>query len=148
MTNINHPKHYNLHPSTIECVDIAEQFIFNLGNAIKYIWRTDHKENDIIDLEKSKWYIHRELIRRNNKNDNFTNNIVDFFRSIQRRNNKELKILVEKWIRYEPNELVRPIMRYLYDAHCKENDTFSLVIAYNILDLEIARRISTTTLDI
>jgi hypothetical protein len=34
---VDHPAHYNLHPSGVECVDIAEHYDFNLGNAIKYI---------------------------------------------------------------------------------------------------------------
>jgi hypothetical protein len=36
---------------------------FNLGNAMKYIWRTDHK-NGLEDLKKARWYIDREIQRR------------------------------------------------------------------------------------
>src|SRR5687768_12481026 len=61
---INHPPHYTAHPSGIECITIAEYMNFNLGNAIKYIWRADAKKNPIGDLEKAKWYIERELARR------------------------------------------------------------------------------------
>ena len=38
---------------------------FNLGNAIKYIWRADLKGKPIEDLEKAIWYINREIERRN-----------------------------------------------------------------------------------
>ena len=34
---VNHPSHDNQHPSGVECVDIAEEFDFNLGNVLKYV---------------------------------------------------------------------------------------------------------------
>ncbi len=40
---VNQPKHYTRHPSGTECIDIAEHMGFNLGNALKYIWRCDLK---------------------------------------------------------------------------------------------------------
>lgn len=36
---------------------------FNLGNAMKYIWRADLK-NGIEDLEKAAWYIEDEIAKR------------------------------------------------------------------------------------
>jgi len=62
---INHPKHYTEHPSGIECIQITEHMGFNLGNAIKYIWRADLKHNAEEDLNKAIWYIKREIIKRN-----------------------------------------------------------------------------------
>lgn len=62
---VNHPKHYTAHPSGIECIQITEHMGFCLGNAIKYIWRADLKDNTIEDLEKAIWYIEREIERRN-----------------------------------------------------------------------------------
>ena len=62
MSTVNHPKHYNLHPSGVECIDIVEHYDFNLGNAIKYIWRAGLKsDNPIEDLEKAAWYVQREI---------------------------------------------------------------------------------------
>jgi len=61
---INHPSHYTSHPSGIECIQITEHMGFNLGNAVKYIWRADLKGNAIEDLEKAVWYIQREIERR------------------------------------------------------------------------------------
>ena len=58
--NVNNPKHYNNHPSGIECIQVTEHMNFNLGNAIKYLWRTDHK-NGVEDLKKAAWYINREI---------------------------------------------------------------------------------------
>jgi O-succinylbenzoate synthase len=37
---------------------------FCLGNAIKYVWRADLKDDAIEDLEKAVWYINREIKRR------------------------------------------------------------------------------------
>ena len=62
--NVNHPEHYTSHPSGIECIQITEHMGFNLGNAVKYIWRSDLKGNDIQDLQKAIWYLKRELKRR------------------------------------------------------------------------------------
>ena len=48
--NVNHPKHYNAHPSGIECIDVGEHMSFNLGNAVKYIWRCDLKKDAIEEI--------------------------------------------------------------------------------------------------
>ena len=63
---VNHPQHYTSHPSGVECIEITEHMGFNLGNAMKYIWRADEKGNATEDLEKAAWYIQRELARRYN----------------------------------------------------------------------------------
>ena len=57
------PAHYVQHPSGVECITITEHMNFNLGNAVKYIWRADHK-NVLEDLRKAEWYIKREIERR------------------------------------------------------------------------------------
>lgn len=58
------PVHYRQHPSGVECVVITEHMSFNLGNAVKYIWRAGLKTKDPIeDLKKSLWYIEREIQR-------------------------------------------------------------------------------------
>jgi Protein of unknwon function (DUF3310) len=59
---INKPKHYNSHPSGIECITIAELLPFNVGNAIKYLWRSGLK-NGLEDLKKARWYVEREASR-------------------------------------------------------------------------------------
>ena len=61
---VNHPKHYTDHPSGIECIQITEHMGFCLGNAIKYIWRADLKNDAIEDLKKAVWYIEREIKKR------------------------------------------------------------------------------------
>lgn len=59
---VNHPAHYNRHPAGIECIDVVEHLPFNVGNAIKYLWRYEHK-NGVEDLRKAVWYIEREIKR-------------------------------------------------------------------------------------
>jgi hypothetical protein len=61
---VNNPNHYTQHPSGVECIQITEHMGFNLGNAVKYIWRSDLKGDAIEDLKKARWYIDRELKRR------------------------------------------------------------------------------------
>lgn len=61
---VNKPRHYNVHKSGVECIQITEQLNFCLGNAIKYIWRADEKGNAVEDLKKSVWYLNREISRR------------------------------------------------------------------------------------
>lgn len=57
------PDYYRKHPSGIECWTIAEGFNFNLGNAIKYIWRAGLKPNEdyVKDLAKAISYLEREV---------------------------------------------------------------------------------------
>jgi hypothetical protein len=59
---VNHPPHYNSHPSGVECIQVVEWCSFNIGNAIKYLWRHEHK-NGVEDLHKAVWYIQREIER-------------------------------------------------------------------------------------
>lgn len=63
--HINHPTHYTQHPSGIECIAIAEHMGFNIGNAIKYLWRAGLKDQTPTDddLRKAIWYIERERAR-------------------------------------------------------------------------------------
>lgn len=58
------PTHYTAHPSGIECIQITEHMNFNLGNVVKYIWRSDIKHSvPIQDLRKARWYLDREIAR-------------------------------------------------------------------------------------
>ena len=58
------PQHYRQHPSGVECIQITEHMNFNLGNAVKYIWRAGLKTTDSMeDLRKARWYLDREIAR-------------------------------------------------------------------------------------
>jgi hypothetical protein len=61
---VNHPKHYTSDPSGIECIEITRHRTFNIGNAIKYLWRAGLKEDaQIQDLRKAIFYIEDEIKR-------------------------------------------------------------------------------------
>ncbi len=60
---VHNPPHYNSHPSGVECIEITEHMNFNIGSAMKYLWRAADKGNYIVDLEKAVWYIQREIHR-------------------------------------------------------------------------------------
>ncbi len=61
---VNHPPHYTAHPSGVECIQVVEHMGFNVGNAMKYLWRADEKGAPIQDLKKAAWYINREILKR------------------------------------------------------------------------------------
>lgn len=62
---VNHPSHYTTHPSGIEAIQITRHMNFNIGNAIKYLWRAGLKNQDkhIEDLKKAIFYINDEIKR-------------------------------------------------------------------------------------
>lgn len=60
---INHPAHYNSNPSGVECITVVEHYGFNVGNAIKYLWRAGEKGSQLEDLQKARWYVDREIQR-------------------------------------------------------------------------------------
>ena len=63
--DVNHPVHYNVHPSGIECIEVARHMTFNVGNAIKYMWRAGLKggEPSVKDIKKAIWYLNDEVKR-------------------------------------------------------------------------------------
>lgn len=65
---VNHPSYYQ-DPSGVECINIVRHRDFNIGNAIKYLWRaglkkeqglTD-KQKTVEDLKKAIFYINDEI---------------------------------------------------------------------------------------
>lgn len=62
---VNHPSHYVSDPSGVECLTITRHRNFNIGNAIKYLWRAGLKNEGkhIEDLKKAIFYINDEIKR-------------------------------------------------------------------------------------
>jgi hypothetical protein len=60
---VSHPHHYNAHASGIEAITLCEMLSFNLGNALKYMMRADHKGKRAEDRAKAAWYLRREAGR-------------------------------------------------------------------------------------
>jgi hypothetical protein len=61
---VDRPAHYT--HGSIEPIDVIEDWAlgFNLGNAVKYIARAEHKGAPVEDLKKGAWYLQREISRR------------------------------------------------------------------------------------
>jgi hypothetical protein len=59
------PAHYKSHPSGIECKDVVQWMSFNIGTAIKHLWRIGLKPgtSDIQELEKARTYLQFEIDR-------------------------------------------------------------------------------------
>jgi hypothetical protein len=66
---VNHPPHYTSDPSGVECIQITRHRNFNIGNAIKYLWRAGLKDDkkEIEDLRKALFYIQNEIDRLEGK---------------------------------------------------------------------------------
>ena len=68
---VDHPRHYSYLKELcgIEVIDITRHLDFDLGNAIKYILRSGHKEEssmtnkekEIEDLQKAVWYLNDKI---------------------------------------------------------------------------------------
>jgi len=61
---VNHPPHYKA--GGIETIDFieAKQLNYHLGNVVKYVVRSDLKGAAVTDLLKARWYLDREIARR------------------------------------------------------------------------------------
>jgi hypothetical protein len=64
--NVNHPQHYN--QSNIECIDamlaaFGKEAVIDFCkiNAFKYLWRAEHKEKHLEDLQKASWYLNKAI---------------------------------------------------------------------------------------
>ena len=61
--DVVHPWHYNVHPSGVECITIIQEFTFNIGAAVKHLWRAGLKGGTLKDLRKAAQYIEFEIAR-------------------------------------------------------------------------------------
>ena len=61
---VEHPNHYGAGNGGLQCIEAMLQtfgkdatMAFCKLNAFKYIWRSDHKEKEVQDMEKAKRYL-------------------------------------------------------------------------------------------
>jgi hypothetical protein len=66
--NVKHPAHYADTVPGIECIQVTRWMNFCRGNAIKYIWRAGHKNDEIEDLKKAIQYLEFEIKRIEEEN--------------------------------------------------------------------------------
>ena len=102
---VNNPKHYTSHPSGLQCIELSRHLNFNRGNALKYIWRAELKENKSQDIEKAKWYLMDEF--NNMKNAKYKKRVV-----------KQLDILLFSLSQFETSERMSVIHHIIY-GYCK-----------------------------
>lgn len=62
---VDHPPHYR-GANGVEAIDVVEGFELNfrLGNSVTYILRADRKGEPLKDLKKARWYLDREIGKR------------------------------------------------------------------------------------
>jgi len=128
---VDPPRHYNTHASGIEAITVVEWCTFNLGNAIKYLWRMSDKGKALEDTRKALWYIDREIDRRTHW--------WKFLRKIrrllgrQRTAPRSVQEQFNKWTEAEPVGWRRDAIMALW--HGESN---SLLMAHGILRQAIA----------
>lgn len=125
---VNHPKHYNAHPSGVECIDVIENFMGNLANAVKYLWRAGHKGDRREDLQKARWYVEREMERS-----------IRFYPDMPLDDQERVLLLVERFCASEPNKNIRDAVACLsLEAVQSEGATHELRKALMLIDAELA----------
>lgn len=108
---VNHPRHYNVHPSGVECIDVIRDMCCDAANATKYVWRAWDKGNPVQDLDKARFYLEDQLAHA----ETYRPHSADT-------TDKLLQVLC-----YEQNSMVQAF--YLAMAHHNIQDAFSAVKA-------------------
>lgn len=63
---VNHPPHYGGKDDPYEAIKVIEAWSlnFHVGNVVKYLARAGKKGAFVEDLKKARWYLDREIARR------------------------------------------------------------------------------------
>lgn len=59
--DVFNPDYYRNAPINFECIDLSEQYSFNAGNAIKYMFRLNGKDTVHKNIGKAIWYTKRAI---------------------------------------------------------------------------------------
>ena len=122
---INHPKHYNTHPSMVECIDLIEWLGTNRGSAVKYLWRKDDKGKPKQDADKALWFTSREVqrLKKYRLHWSFCDEIPT-----------EIEAAFEKWKAFEPDGWRKDVVCLIWEGHSTH-----LQKAVDILATEVHR---------
>ena len=135
---VNHPKHYNNHPSNIEAIEVIRSMSFNIGNTFKYVYRRNDKNHVIQDLKKSIWYIEDEIKRREKWGYTFFAKLFTPLFYLGRQDlyteYKHRGELIDEIIKHEQSFLCARIYRLLHRADIEFWDTTSLRAVKACLD--------------
>lgn len=126
---VEHPAHYNLHKSGVEAIEVIEYLTGNMFNTVKYVWRADHKGKVVEDIQKSIWYIKRELGRFVTDLPTIPQHVFD---------------KTDKYVAAEQDKLRASIIFMAVDAHrdlstYKENLRRTLVLMEQLLERTAAQ---------
>lgn len=113
---VDHPKHYNSHPSGVEAIDICECMGFSLGNAFKYAFRADKKWDTLEDLRKALWYLNREANRRKT----LYKRLTWLRRPVNAELDLDMRRVAYTEMRFAPH--LRTAFKRMYEAHVRYRD--------------------------
>lgn len=107
------PQHYNNSPSGLNTIEVIEEMPFNLGAAMKHIYRSGTKEGEpaLRDFKKAEWYLNREIKCRHV----YTMHPADLnkFRRIIRNENNQSKqdmlIMIFETCHYNNVDYLKPL---------------------------------------
>lgn len=109
---VQKPRHYNVHKSGVEAIEVVRHLSFNLGNAVKYIWRSGEKGAQVQDLRKALYYIDDELAMPDQ--DRMT---------IRLSSQSQVKALVLRFVEAEENRLVAGSVMGIFRASLPLTET-------------------------
>jgi hypothetical protein len=104
---VEHPQWYTS-VNGIECKDINGELNYNLGCAVKYIWRAGEKDDKVLDYKKAIQYLRFEAERMSNK-------LYFFYK-----NNQVNDILINKLF----NSNMELYKKYIITCLIKANNSF------------------------
>lgn len=118
MNKVDHPKHYNSHPSGVEAIDIVQYMGFCLGNAFKYVYRYQYK-NGMEDLKKAIWYLKHQQTVILKQNISVTHTATtDYYKIISN----------------EPDESVIKVLQIIWDVSFNDHNSNELNKAVKLLE--------------
>jgi len=138
------PPHYTSHPSGVQAIEVAEQWGWCLGNVFKYMIRAGRKGDAIEDFCKARWYLAREIDRRQCRVD--TAEVEARSRRSQR-----CAAAYARFVDAEPDAEIRQIVQLLWAAEFAPSSigdaavVVPLLTALEIVDQMIAARSRSTS---
>lgn len=128
LEEVNIPKHYNVHPSGIETINITRNLGCDLGNTWKYLMRFRYKGTPKKDILKSIWYLN-----------DFKKNFIDENYQMTCRIDIDESVvgLMNKVIDIESSVEVKRIFSHIKDIILCRGIIDPEVLEYDIKNLEL-----------
>lgn len=129
---VNHPPHYNSHPSGVEVIELTQYCICCISNALRYTCRAGLKWDSAEDLRKAIWYVNREIALR------LTNGAAEVLLPLGRA--EQINQLFARYIEMEPDATTRQVVRLLWIAQNSPDSVVELNVALRLLAEKVAAR--------